>query len=100
MRSSAGKQCAYKKDDRTRCRMHGSADCFFQNPDSAAECEVARRAGGIKLSRKVAVLPAEPAANRYPQVGLALLFALPNVNVHKSRRRKRAIHGYRIHGAE
>ncbi|HET9410121.1 MAG TPA: hypothetical protein VFO39_22990 [Candidatus Sulfotelmatobacter sp.] len=55
-------QCRYIKPDRTHCRAnarHGSAYCFFHDPDSALEREAARKNGGKERSRRAAVLPSD-----------------------------------------
>lgn len=54
--------CEYVKADGSGCLAvprHGSRYCFFHDPDSAAERDAARRAGGVERSRKHAVLPSD-----------------------------------------
>jgi hypothetical protein len=58
----AALQCRHIKADRSRCRAnarHGSTYCFFHDPDSAIEREIARKNGGRERSRSAAVLPAD-----------------------------------------
>src|SRR5215469_1964255 len=53
--------CRHIKSDRTRClanARHGSIYCFFHDPRSAIEREIARKNGGRERSRRTAVLPA------------------------------------------
>ena len=60
-----GTRCAAMKDDGSPCqatRMHGSAFCFFHDPEKAAERAVAQRTGGRR--GRAAVLPAETPACR------------------------------------
>ena len=55
-------QCRHTKSDGTRClarARHGSTDCFFHDPDSASEREIARKNGGKERSRRSAVLASD-----------------------------------------
>jgi hypothetical protein len=58
----SGGKCIGRTMAGRRCEafaMTGSKFCFFHHPDTRAEREAARRAGGRKRARPVAVLPAE-----------------------------------------
>jgi hypothetical protein len=56
------KKCEFRKKDGKHCEANAQAGknfCVFHDPAKAAEGQRARRAGGLRRSRRAAVLPRE-----------------------------------------